>query len=76
MRLEADGGPCGFVGDLGAGAEDLTRAVQWQSCAVTSAGGVKCWGYNQYGQVKVHVVDLSLCYISVFACSWRRACCC
>ena len=44
---------------------DLTRVMQDHSCAVTSEGGLKCWGDNGSGQVMVHVVVFSSAELSV-----------
>lgn len=39
-----------LVTGLGSGVASVSAGT-WQSCALTTAGNVFCWGYNAYGQV-------------------------
>ncbi len=53
-------------------AEVLTLVMQSDSCAVTSEGGVKCWGYNYFGQVTHHLLQFLLLLISAWRAVWLQ----
>ncbi len=44
------------VTGLSSGISDITSTKEATNCALTDAGGVKCWGYNGYGQLGIGVV--------------------
>lgn len=39
------------VTGLGSGVAALARGAGLHACALTNAGGIKCWGRNEYGQL-------------------------
>ena len=39
--------------------DGLTPVMQEHSCAVTSEGGLKCWGSGGSGQVMLHAAAIS-----------------
>jgi hypothetical protein len=51
--------------------EGLTPVMQEFSCAVTSEGAVKCWGYN--GQCQVMLRTAAICFERFSACCSVRA---
>ncbi len=54
--------------------EGLTPVMQHHSCAVTSEGGVKCWGRSGYGQVMLRASAIRLQQFSA-CCSMRAGGC-
>jgi hypothetical protein len=53
---------CRFLIDTG---KALTQCLQHHSCAVLTGGALKCWGFNEYGQVLAFEL-LVLVFVDVF----------
>jgi alpha-tubulin suppressor-like RCC1 family protein len=75
-------GSIGAVAGLSSGVEALS-ASGGQSCALTTGGGVKCWGSNKYGQLgdgtaenRNMPVDVSRLGrgVEIVAVGWNHAC--
>jgi hypothetical protein len=60
--------------DGGEREEGLTPVMQSHSCAVTSEGAVKCWGYGKWGQVMLRTAAICFERFSAF-CSVRAGVC-
>ena len=54
--------------------EGLTPVMQHHSCAVTSEGGVKCWGRGEYGRVILRAAAIR-CERFSACCSMRAGGC-
>ena len=55
--------------------------LQWSTCAIVGSGGLKCWGWNPYGQVQGRFVEGAeggamsggrVCDVVVTPCDLRR----
>ena len=54
--------------------EGLTPVMQYHSCAVSSEGGVRCWGFNGNGEVMLRAAAIGFEQFSA-CCSMRAGVC-